>query len=329
VAFRERGIGFIIKPMEKQQRKHLAIAISLAGVVALLTGLSLLNPLLTPAHTGEDWMEKVPDDRLLSQLSIPGSHDSGALYSVGDLSGKCQDSTIWEQLLYGVRFFDVRLYNYNDSLLVCHNFIDENLAFSDLVHQAVNFLESYPKEGLLISVKHEGTDSGATKSFESLLQEEIAKNSTYWSTGRDLPATLGAIRGKMTLISRYADNTIGLDAYGSGSNHWMSDVDGTGTFSLNQFRVQDHYKVSDNETKWSEITSLLSEAEKDSSNSLLYLNFFSGYLTKGFPPSYSMSTAKVINPKVLSGALPKAHPGVLICDFVTPELAKALWEGNL
>lgn len=315
--------------MEKQQRKHLAIAISLAAVVALLTGVSFLNPLLTPLHTGENWMEKVPDDRPLSQLAIPGSHDSGARYSVGDLSGQCQDSSIGEQLLYGVRFFDVRLYNYNDSLYVCHSFIDENLAFSDFVRQATAFLASYPKEGLLVSIKHEGSDSGASKSFESLLQTEIAKNSTYWSTGRDLPATLGAIRGKMTLISRYADNTIGLDAYGPGDNHWMSDVDGTGTFTLNHFRVQDHYKLADNDTKWNEITALLSEAANDNSNSLLYLNFFSGYLAKGFPPSYSMSTAKVINPKVLNGALPKNRRGVLICDFVTPALAKALWEGNL
>jgi len=329
LTFRDGVIGFIINPMEKQQRKHLAIAISLASIVALLTGLSLLNPLLTPLHTGEDWMEKVPDDRPLSQLAIPGSHDSGARFSVGDLSGKCQDSSIREQLLYGVRFFDIRLYNFNDALYVCHSFIDENLAFSDFVQQAIAFLEGYPKEGLLVSIKHEGKDSEASKSFESLLQAEIAKNSTYWSVGRDLPGTLGAIRGKMTLISRYADNTIGLDAYGHDGNHWMSDVDGTGTFTLNHFRVQDHYKLADNDTKWSEIIASLSEAEKNSSNSLLYLNFFSGYLTKGFPPSYSMSTAKFINSKVLSGALPKVRCGVLICDFVTPALTEALWEGNL
>jgi 1-phosphatidylinositol phosphodiesterase len=319
--------------MEKTQRKHLTIAIVLASVTAALAGLSFVDAFISPgASTGQEWMSKLSDDRSLSRLSIPGSHDSGARYSVADLSGKCQDSTILEQLNYGVRFFDIRLYRYNDSLYVCHNFIDENLTFESFVNQTSAFLSSYPSEGVLASIKHEGNnDKGNSKTFEALLQEQIAKNPTLWQTGRDLPANLGAIRRKITLISRYENNTIGLDAYSNsaGANGWQSDTDGTGTFTLNHFRVQDHYKLSDNATKWTEITSLLSEAEADKSNAFLYLNFFSGYLTKGFPPSYSVSTAKYINPKILNNELPSVRYGVLICDFVTQKLVSTLLEANV
>jgi len=312
--------------MEKSQRKHLAIAIVVASVSALLAAFSFVEPLISPASKGDEWMTGLPDDRPLTRLSIPGSHDSGARYSAGDLSGKCQDSSILEQLNYGVRFFDVRLYNYNDSLLVCHGFIDENLSLSSFVASVRVFLLAHPKEGVLASIKHENYDQGASKDFETLLQEEIAKNPTFWQTGRDLPANLGAIRGKITLISRYEKNTIGLDAYGD--EGWQSDFGTSTTFTLNHFRVQDHYKLSENLTKWNEIVSLIAEAGKDTTGSLLYLNFFSGYLTTGFPPTYSVSTAKYINPKVLNKELPSVHYGILICDFVTPALCQILWGVN-
>jgi|LAHS01.1.fsa_nt_gb 1-phosphatidylinositol phosphodiesterase len=313
--------------MEKKSRKHLVLAIVLASITTLVATISFVDPLFSPASKGEEWMSSLPDDRSLTRLSIPGSHDCGARYSAGDLSGKCQDSSISEQLNFGVRFFDVRLYNYNDSLLVCHSFIDENLSLASFVISVRAFLLSHPNEGVLASIKHESHDQGASKDFEALLQEEIAKNPALWQTGRDLPANLGAIRSKITLISRYENNTIGLDAYGD--KGWQSDFGTKTTFTLNHLRVQDYYKLSENSAKWSAITSLLSEAEQDTSGSLLYLNFFSGYLTSGFPPTYSMSTAKYINPKVLNNELPSAHYGVLICDFVTPALCQILWGSNL
>ena len=72
---------------------------------------------------------------------------------------------------------------------------------------------------------------------------------------------------------------------------------------------------------------MLSEASASTDPKTLYLNFFSGYLIKGFPPSYSLTTAKAINPRILK-ELPDSHKGVLIVDFVTKDLVKKLLEGN-
>ena len=41
-------------------------------------------------------MTNLSDDKQISLLSIPGSHDSGARHSIVDIAGICQDLTIDE-----------------------------------------------------------------------------------------------------------------------------------------------------------------------------------------------------------------------------------------
>ena len=55
------------------------------------------------------WMKEVDDNTLITNMSIPGSHDSGATHSIFDVAGKCQDLSIKTQLTIGVRFLDLRL----------------------------------------------------------------------------------------------------------------------------------------------------------------------------------------------------------------------------
>ena len=57
-----------------------------------------------------NWMSRVSDDVKIKDLSIPGTHDSGALHSIADVSGKCQDISIASQLKLGVRLLDLKLY---------------------------------------------------------------------------------------------------------------------------------------------------------------------------------------------------------------------------
>ncbi len=65
-----------------------------------------------------DWMSKLPSDRKLSEILMPGSHDAG-LYEVTGSSVPnswviTQEKTIGEQLKAGVRCFDLRVYNKRD-----------------------------------------------------------------------------------------------------------------------------------------------------------------------------------------------------------------------
>ena len=58
----------------------------------------------------KNWMSSVSDETFISELSIPGTHDSASdeRGCNGDAC-QCQDATLEEQLNLGVRAFDIRL----------------------------------------------------------------------------------------------------------------------------------------------------------------------------------------------------------------------------
>ena len=113
-----------------------AVAISIVSIFAFTP----INGVATSSLT--TWMSEVADTQNVRELSIPGSHDSGATHSVADVAGKCQDLTIKEQLTIGVRFFDIRLQMYNDEFRVVHDFLDQKLSFKSVVTVTFSVLES-------------------------------------------------------------------------------------------------------------------------------------------------------------------------------------------
>lgn len=59
-----------------------------------------------------NWLLRVPGTKLISQLSIPGTHDSATntcqWYQSCDIS-QCQSWSIYWQLMAGIRFLDLRV----------------------------------------------------------------------------------------------------------------------------------------------------------------------------------------------------------------------------
>ena len=237
--------------MEKTSRKHLLIAISLSVVAFLSAAFALLR--VPSKKTGNaDWMAALPSDRPLSSLSLPGTHDSGATHSLFDSAGKCQDASIREQLDYGARFLDIRLKGVDDSLSLYHGFIDQRLSFASVLSSCYAFLNAHSSETIVMSVKEEQRPSKCTRGFETLLSEAIAEGKAdRWYTENAIP-TLGEVRGRIVLLSRYANPTMGFDC---GGDSWRDNA----TFEMDNgvpFHIQDRYKVSDNATKWSEAKGL-------------------------------------------------------------------------
>ena len=76
----------------------------LAVLGSLATGLTA---------AGNDWMSPLDGGLLLSQLSIPGTHDSGARFEPLSRTAKCQTLTIGQQLDAGARFLDIRCRHVN------------------------------------------------------------------------------------------------------------------------------------------------------------------------------------------------------------------------
>jgi 1-phosphatidylinositol phosphodiesterase len=101
-------------------KKHRIVA--RAGIlVAALAGLSLVlnSPASaeeTPAYshdstiglTAPNWMGRLSDSTRLSELSLPGTHDSGASVFGGDIAFT-QSMSLATQLDSGIRVWDIRL----------------------------------------------------------------------------------------------------------------------------------------------------------------------------------------------------------------------------
>ncbi len=309
------------------KKKRIVIGSALVASF-LVISLFAMIPLSSRNNTakGSDWMKNVEDGTSLTSMSIPGSHDSGSFHSIGDVSGKCQDLSISEQLKAGIRFFDIRLQLRNDELKVIHGIVDQKLDFSSVLNDFESFLSSYPSEGLIVSVKKESSDTGSTLSFDEALKRALSSYS-YWDTNRTLPETLGKLRGKAYLISRYSENSIGLEAYDGWESQKETDTENTFEIEDSHLHVQDYYQVKDIEMKKSEILSCLDYSAKNLDT--LTLNFSSCYLLNSFPPTYAPSGAKIINPwlgDILEG---KNNLGIIVSDFVTSDLSETIYKRNL
>ncbi len=100
------------------------------------------------------WMDDIPDGVLVTELSIPGTHDSGCV--IGPLGlAKTQNLDIPDQLNAGIRFLDIRLAHYQDNLLVHHDVVYMEKSYKDVLEICTEFLALHPSEAILMLVKEE------------------------------------------------------------------------------------------------------------------------------------------------------------------------------
>lgn len=179
------------------------------------------------------WMKSLSDSRLVADLSLPGSHDactgqgwkSGLLEMIYELSAKCQDLTILEQLNIGVRVFDLRPernLEENGYVLRCsHGIAATKMLVADFFRRLKDFLTANPSEFCILTV-----DISATTDKEAWGREltELLKSSEFNGLFADFKSrlTVGEMRGRVLLLSRheYAKQPIGGYCYG-----WVYDLE--------------------------------------------------------------------------------------------------------
>ena len=127
--------------MEKSNRKQILIGLGISVFAILSTFLGFINLSETIGSDAKsrNWMKNIDDNTYISQISIPGSHDSGALYSIADLAGKCQDLSISKQLEIGTRFLDIRLTYTGRDFRIVHSFVDQKVNFDVELNNCINF----------------------------------------------------------------------------------------------------------------------------------------------------------------------------------------------
>ena len=91
--------------------------------------------------------------RKLPQLCLPGSHQSGTYHMEKKLKqipmcegwSRCQELDIYQQLVAGVRFLDLRLMNHDNDIWLHHNVV-VCIKFHNVLLDVQKFIKSNPSE---------------------------------------------------------------------------------------------------------------------------------------------------------------------------------------
>ena len=158
---------------------------------------------MAPLPHYPNWMHYVNGNKKLSDLTIPGTHDSGT-WTLG-LSYQCQTMTLAAQLHSGIRFLDIRLKpsGDNDKLQVWHGGGGETgLQFTeDIVDVCRAFLHENPSETLIMSIKDESQTFVREEDFYKRLWGDIQSYGGLFFTEDRVPQ-LCEVRGTLSAIFR-------------------------------------------------------------------------------------------------------------------------------
>lgn len=184
------------------------------------------------------WMKGIPDTALLSEINIPGTHDTGTMAVVQDMSGvldnasitKCQKHYFEEQLATGARSFDIRcnatasstdvndvMIVHGNSLIQCYNRYGGKLSLGELLEIGKLFLSKQPSETLVFLIK---PDDGTHEDLARTLKAYIDRNpNLFWQS--DTVPTLRQARGKIVLLRRFSTNNSNYtNAFGPDLTQW-------------------------------------------------------------------------------------------------------------
>ena len=269
-------------------------------------------------------MADIADTKMIAELSIPGTHDSGARFDLAPGVSKTQDLTIAEQLDAGVRYFDIRCRHVGDQFLIYHGAVDQNQTYDEVLATMFAFLDAHPRETILASVKEESLPIQNTRSFEDTFNAYIAQAPSRWVVAPTLPR-LGDVRGKIVLLRRFDATTMPLGIQGS---PWADNATFTISNADAHLRIEDEYVVSANDLKWTAITNLLGEAASGDPTTWM-LTYTSGYQLISELPHITL-VSDDINARLdaFLAANPHAHLGTLVMDFVTAARVEAVIETN-
>ena len=176
-----------------------------------------------------NWMSKLPDDMLLSQVNIPGTHDAGAANELMfETWATCQQLYLHEQLNAGVRAWDIRIDRasastesdpniiHGEAFVVCLNSTNGILELEEVMDTAKAFLEKHPEETIVMTLKGDSTIANSVVSAfdDPLCDDVVARHVVPYITNSDYPIyrtakggreqipTIGQVRGKIVFVSR-------------------------------------------------------------------------------------------------------------------------------
>ena len=197
------------------------------------------------------WMRNINQNLRLNQINIPGTHDSGT-YAIGSNSlpiadivrsewGRTQSLDIYEQLLHGIRYLDIRLESNKDlDIYLTHNMFDctnrktgDLYYLKDVFDEIIDFLYFNPSETVIMHLKNDNVETYDDAYIEQKTEyphvvnafgDKFGTNQFYYAIGKlsinntskrynkaykdyfyqeeDLFPTLGKAKGKIVIYTR-------------------------------------------------------------------------------------------------------------------------------
>eukprot|EP01061_Rhynchopus_euleeides_P027209 TRINITY_DN442_c2_g1_i1.p1 TRINITY_DN442_c2_g1~~TRINITY_DN442_c2_g1_i1.p1 ORF type:complete len:591 (+),score=112.07 TRINITY_DN442_c2_g1_i1:40-1812(+) len=222
----------------------------------------LHSGLMPPESREQEWMRGVQGKTPFFELTIPGTHDSGAIYinclAPWESVGTTQCDEIKDQLELGIRFLDIRLtdtdgsiwnplsdgWNVGGLFTVRHG----ELAFGDfhtrVWEPVIDFLIAHPFETVVMSVKKEVDPFSGDVFLQKYLSHPMFMTETH--TGGPLTGSLPLedMRGRIVFVRRS-----GFDGWNAGGLDWehtryqdMYDLGTVPDFDRKEARIKKHFK---------------------------------------------------------------------------------------
>ncbi len=284
------------------------------------------------AVTGDKWMARISDELPISRLTLPGTHDTMALYETIYGTAICQTLTLDDQLTKGVRCLDIRARHIRNSFAIHHGIEFQKTFFDNVINTASAFLQENPSETIVLVLKPEWKDESNTRSYEATLKNYISRYpSNLFYTGPTIPK-LKDVRGKIVLVRRFS-GSIGIDA-----TRWPDNpttVVKVGPYVMSQ----DLYKLglwkfrditSFYDTKWSLVYDGMIKASEDIKGGYLRFNFSSATVMYSPILPQLRGVANDINQRLNAffDEQPLGSFGAVMMDFATPELIEKIYRSN-
>ena len=152
-----------------------------------------------PVAELSSWMSMIEDDTLLTELVIPGSHDSGTKGM--NLVAETQDKTYLEQLERGFRYFDTRVMYTGGEFYMYHS-VKGEMKYSQVLEDVKAFLDENPTETVILDFQwtEGGNDKGIFDMLEEKLSDKLINVEGESALEFVKALTLGEARGKCLIF---------------------------------------------------------------------------------------------------------------------------------
>lgn len=255
-----------------------------------------------PNAYNKDWMKKISNSRLVTQMSIPGTHDSSARH--GGILAQDQSWTILDQLYAGIRFLDMRCRIVEDVFMMYHGPIDQKISFGEVLNQFEQFLKENPSEWIMIRLKQEEKPILPKADFSTIFNTYSDAFPKLFLMSKDFPK-VSQLRSKVWVIK---EDNLSFD-----------------TKSFYSFTIQDDYDLNTRSVEYKKtVISEFLQIANDLDSEDIAVNHCSGYGLLGKEPVY---VAQKTN-QVVFDSESFTKIGIIMMDFPGEALIKYIISKN-